>query len=172
MSLTSLRNISLYYFEGCFSKREMKHFLSKVQQSFGVNLHRAKAQAVCAGLCTGWQRQPALGCTGHAPKSHLRQVKCRRWAYELPFKTEEGHVHCHPAKAKVLHTLQTLGLFASISSQYIHSFRCFFFSVLVLSVNQHFGSWRMRLILSWALDFHSNLAWRFQINCSVLLQLE
>lgn len=159
MSLTSLRNISLYYFAGwLFQKRDETLFLSKVHQSFGVNFHRAKAQAGCAGLCTGWQRQPALGCTGHGPKTHLEQVKRRRRAYELPFKTEQGHVHCHPVKAKVLHTLQTPRLFVSISSQYIHSFRCFFFSVLVLSENQHFSSWRMTLILFWALGFHSNLA--------------
>lgn len=96
-----------------FSKTEMKHTSSmRARQSFDVSHHRAEAQAGRAGLRTSWQRQPALGRTGHTPETHLEQAKCRWCTCDLP---EPGHICRHPVKAIVLHTLQTPGAFVSVS---------------------------------------------------------
>lgn len=102
-----------------FFKTEKKLFLYEGQQGFGVYFHGSKAQAGCSGLLTSWQKQPALGYIGYTPQSHLER---KQWSVsDLPVKAEYGDIHCHPVKAKVSHTLRTPGLFASVSSQYIHA---------------------------------------------------
>lgn len=102
-----------------FSKTEMKHTSStRARQSFDVSHHRAEAQAGRAGPRTSWQRQHALGRTGHTPETHLEQAKCRRCTCDL---LEQGHICRHPVKAIVLHTLQTPGPFVSVSPQYVQT---------------------------------------------------